>query len=30
LFENERLDVVVSYTLRARGDQQVLNLEVTL
>ena len=29
-FENGRLDVAVSYTLKARGDQQVLNLEVTL
>ncbi len=29
-FEDGRLDVVVSYTLKARGDQQVLNLEVTL
>jgi Bacteriophage baseplate protein W len=29
-FEDGRLDVVVSYTLQARGDQQVLNLEVTL
>jgi phage baseplate assembly protein W len=29
-FDNGRLDVVVSYTLKARGDQQVLNLEVTL
>jgi uncharacterized protein len=29
-FEDGRLDVAVSYTLKARGDQQVLNLEVTL
>ena len=29
-FENGRLDVVICYTLKARGDQQVLNLEVTL
>jgi phage baseplate assembly protein W len=29
-FENGRLDVVIAYTLKARGDQQVLNLEVTL
>lgn len=29
-FENGRIDVAVSYTLKARGDQQVLNLEVTL
>ena len=29
-FEDGRLDVVISYTLKARGDQQVLNLEVTL
>jgi uncharacterized protein len=29
-FENGRLDVVISYTLKARGDKQVLNLEVTL
>lgn len=28
--ENGRLDVTVTYTLKARGDQQVLNLEVTL
>jgi len=28
--EDGRLDVLVSYTLTARGDQQVLNLEVTL
>lgn len=29
-FEDGRLDVAVAYTLKARGDQQVLNLEVTL
>ncbi|BBA36203.1 GPW/gp25 family protein [Methylocaldum marinum] len=29
-FENGRLDVVIAYTLKARGDQEVLNLEVTL
>ena len=29
-FADGRLDVAVSYTLKARGDQQVLNLEVTL
>lgn len=28
-FENGRLDVVITYTLKSRGDQQVLNLEVT-
>jgi phage baseplate assembly protein W len=27
---NGRLDVVIAYTLKARGDQEVLNLEVTL
>jgi phage baseplate assembly protein W len=29
-FEDGRLDVVIAYTLKSRGDQQVLNLEVTL
>lgn len=29
-FENGRLDIRIAYTLKARGDQQVLNLEVTL
>lgn len=29
-FADGRLDVVIAYTLKARGDQQVLNLEVTL
>lgn len=29
-FAEGRLDVVISYTLKSRGDQQVLNLEVTL
>ncbi len=29
-FDNGRLDVVISYTLKSRGDKQVLNLEVTL
>ena len=29
-FEDARLDVRIAYTLKARGDQQVLNLEVTL
>ena len=29
-FEDGRLDVNVVYTLKARGDKQVLNLEVTL
>lgn len=29
-FEDGRLDVVVAYTLKARGDQEVINLEVTL
>lgn len=29
-FDQGRLDVVVSYLLKSRGDQQVLNLEVTL
>lgn len=29
-FDQGRLDVTVAYTLKARGDQQVLNLEVTL
>ena len=28
-FENGRLDVVIVYTLKSRGDRQVLNLEVT-
>ena len=29
-FEDGRLDIRIAYTLQARGDQQVLNLEVTL
>ena len=29
-FEDGRLDIRIAYTLKARGDQQVLNLEVTL
>ncbi|MEX2261851.1 MAG: GPW/gp25 family protein [Bryobacteraceae bacterium] len=29
-FEDGRLDVVIAYTLKARGDQEVINLEVTL
>jgi Bacteriophage baseplate protein W len=29
-FEDGRLDVAIAYTLKARGDQEVLNLEVTL
>ena len=28
-FENGRLDVGIVYTLKSRGDRQVLNLEVT-
>ena len=28
-FDNGRLDVVIVYTLKSRGDRQVLNLEVT-
>jgi len=28
-FADGRLDVVITYTLKSRGDQQVLNLEVT-
>ena len=28
-FEDGRLDVTVLYTIKARGDQQVINLEVT-
>jgi hypothetical protein len=29
-FGDGRLDVLIAYTLKARGDQQVINLEVTL
>ena len=29
-FAEGRLDVVITYTLKSRGDQQVLNLEVTV
>ncbi len=29
-FEDGRLDVAIAYTLKARGDQEVINLEVTL
>ena len=29
-FADGRLDVVISYTIKSRGDQEVLNLEVTL
>lgn len=29
-FAEGRLDVVIAYTLKARGDQEVINLEVTL
>lgn len=29
-FEDGRLDMVIAYTLKARGDQEVINLEVTL
>lgn len=29
-FGNGRLDVTVTYTIRARGDQQVINLEVAV
>lgn len=29
-FEDGRLDVLVAYTLKARGDKEVINLEVTL
>jgi len=29
-FDDGRLDVNIVYTLKSRGDQQVLNLEVTL
>jgi phage baseplate assembly protein W len=29
-FEDGRLDVAIVYTLKARGDTQVLNLEVTI
>ena len=28
-FDEGRLDVTIVYTLKARGDQQILNLEVT-
>ncbi len=28
-FDNGRLDVVIAYTLKSRGERQVLNLEVT-
>jgi phage baseplate assembly protein W len=29
-FDNGRLDVVIVYTVRSRGETQVLNLEVTI
>ena len=29
-FADGRLDVVIAYTLKARGNQEVINLEVTL
>jgi uncharacterized protein len=29
-FEDGRLDVMIAYTVKSRGDQDVLNLEVTL
>jgi len=29
-FENSQLDVTVTYTIKARGDQQIINLELTV
>lgn len=30
VFDNGRLDVTVVYTIKARGDEQIINLEVAL